>query len=107
MKYSDEQIFELAELVKRKTILAMRLTNSNEGNIVSISPHKIIFFFLDKLLKRSFYGNIHIRILGTLIQNPKETDITHKLEKAYEDINTLKKFLTEQEKDYDFNQTQC
>lgn len=104
MKYSEEYIEEVAEIIKQKTILAMKV---NESSSSGVGPQKIILFFLDKYLKRNMYRTIYIKLMGLNIQNPKETDVTHKLETLYEDLKEIKDFLKFQTEDYDSYKTKC
>lgn len=97
MKYSEEHIEKISELIKQKTKLAMRL---NEDSTNGVGPHKVLIFLLDKYLKRNLYRTISIKFVGLNIQNPRETDITHKLENQYEDESSLISILNDQIKDF-------
>lgn len=51
----------------------------------TIEPHKAILFFLKKYNTGNYYGTIAIKVTGTQVQNPKEQEVTHRLDLIFED----------------------
>jgi hypothetical protein len=50
----------------------------------NIEPHKAILFFLKKYNTGRYYGTIALKITGAQVQNPKELEVTHRLDLQFE-----------------------
>ena len=50
-----------------------------------IPLYKALIFLLERYNDGDYYGTIGIKFSGTIVQNPKEVDVTHRLETAYEE----------------------
>lgn len=50
-----------------------------------IEPWRAINFLLDRFNKGNYYGTISIKVTGTSMHNPKEQEVTHKIELFYEE----------------------
>jgi hypothetical protein len=55
----------------------------NDNAQKGIPIHKVLFFILDKFNTGGYHGNIDFRIMGNQIHDPKEQEVTHKLDTIY------------------------
>lgn len=55
----------------------------HNNNLEGIEPHKVILFILDKYLRGNYYGTISVKISGDTVQNPKEVEVSYRLENRY------------------------
>lgn len=55
----------------------------HKTNPGSLEPHKALLFFLEKYNTGSYYGTIALKITGSEAHNPKELEVTHRLDHKY------------------------
>jgi hypothetical protein len=79
MKNSNKlkKVFE-EELKKAEKVNA----ESPQGS--GINLYKALIFILKKYNSGNYYGTIALKFTGTTIQNPKELEVTHRLELDFE-----------------------
>lgn len=61
-----------------------KATEIHKTDPTNIEPHKAVLFFLKKYNTGKYYGTIALKITGAQVQNPKELEVTHRLDLQYE-----------------------
>jgi hypothetical protein len=79
-EYTQEDIQKIEGLLLKKFNKAFEI---NSKAVRGIPLYKSIFFILDKISRGNYYGTIMTRVEGNVIQDPREQDITHKLDFMY------------------------
>lgn len=80
MQYSPKSKERAIKLITKK------LEESFDVNAMAtlgIPIHKVICHILDLYKRGNFYGTVAVKITGTSIHDPKEVDVTHKLDLDY------------------------
>jgi len=72
----------IRRLILIKLDRAMKMNSSGTGT----PAWKSIFFLLDHIARGDFYGTIAIRILGTVVKDPKYIERTFKVDEMYGDV---------------------
>jgi hypothetical protein len=57
--------------------------NINKDSNAGVNFYKPILFLMDKMADGGYYGTISIKIQGNIVHDPKELEVTHKLDGEY------------------------
>lgn len=78
--YSEEEVKRLKRIFSDKID---KIVEVNRKAIKGIPAWKVLFFIMDKMAKGNYYGTIKLKIEGNVTQDPREDDVTHRLDFKY------------------------